>query len=165
MTGDHEGRSAREQLDAEDRRILEALAHIQRLGDPPPPGLADRVRFALSLRSLEAEVAELTTLPLTAAGTRGGGYELAQTVTFSGEHLTAMITIEALSEAERRLTGWVDSSNVRVELRTPAGTHATTTDEDGRFGFDHVLSGLVHLVLWRTDHAESPPLMSPPIQI
>lgn len=165
MNHEREDRLAAEPIDAEDLRILSDLAEIHRANDPVPAGMTDRIRFAMSLAALEAELAELTTLPLTAAGTRGNGYELAQTVTFSGEHLTAMISIESISDSERRLTGWVDSSDVRVELRTPAGTQSTTTDTEGRFSFERVHSGLVHLVLWRTGASDERPLMSPPIEI
>ena len=165
MSTDRDERLAGEPIDAEDRRILDTIAAIHRANDPVPAGLADRVRFAMSLAALEAEVADLTTLPMAAAGTRGTGYELARTVTFSGEHLTAMISIEAVSQTERRLAGWVDNPAVRVELRTPVGTHSATADAEGRFAFDAIRPGLVHLVLWRTDLADGRPLMTPPMEI
>lgn len=165
MTGEREERLAHQPLDDDDWRILDALAEIHRASDPVPAGLTDRVRFAMSLAALEAELAELTTLPLTAAGMRGKGYELAQTVTFSGEHLTAMISIESTSDTERRISGWVDTAKVRIELRTPSGTQSTAADSEGRFTFERVHTGLVHLVLWRTDVHDERPLMSPPIEI
>jgi hypothetical protein len=166
MSTEREEHLAGEPIDAEDLRILDTIAAIHRANDPVPADLADRVRFAMSMAALEAEIADLTTLPMAAAGTRGGSsYELARTVTFSGEHLTAMITIESVREPVRRVAGWVDNAAVRVELRTPAGTHSTTTDAEGRFAFDAVRPGLVHLVLWRTDLADGRPLMTPPMEI
>ncbi len=165
MSTEREGEFAAEPLDAEDLRILDTIGAIHRANDPVPADLADRVRFAMSLAALEAEIAELTTLPMAAAGMRGSSYELARTVTFSGEHLTAMISIESVSETQRRIAGWVDSPAVRVELRTPAGTHSAAADADGRFAFDAVRPGLVHLVLWRTDLADGRPLMTPPMEI
>lgn len=165
MSTDHEDRLSAERIDAEDLRILDTIAAIHRANDPVPADLADRVRFAMSMAALEAEIADLTTLPMAAAGTRGSGYELARTVTFSGEHLTAMISIEAVSETERRVAGWVDNPSVRVELRTPVGTHSATADPEGRFAFEAVRPGLVHLVLWRTDLEDGRPLMTPPMEI
>jgi hypothetical protein len=165
MSTEREEHLAGEPIDAEDLRILDLVAAIHRANDPVPADLADRVRFAMSMAALEAEIADLTTLPLAAAGTRGSSYELARTVTFSGEHLTAMISIESVSETVRRVAGWVDNPAVRVELRTPAGTHSATADAEGRFAFDAVRPGLVHLVLWRTDLADARPLMTPPMEI
>lgn len=151
-------------LDAEDARVLGMLRGLDAARDPVPVGLTERIGFALTVAALEAEVAELTALSAEGAGVRGD-MERASTISFSGADLTAMITIEASDDGARRMSGWTSVTPVEVELRSGAGVQTTTTDAEGRFGFDHPGPGLVHLVLRRQDVPGTPPLITPPIEI
>lgn len=157
-------RLAAEPLDGVDDRILATLRSVHEASDPTPAGLADRARFAVSLAALEAELVELTTLTREDAGVRGG-YELATSMTFSGEHLSAMVRIETQSNGTRGVHGWVSTPLVRVELRSPSGTQTRTVDAEGRFEFAHVRPGLSHLVFWRTDLPDARPLITPAMEI
>ncbi|PVG83317.1 hypothetical protein DDE18_08460 [Nocardioides gansuensis] len=151
-------------LDGEDARVLRMLRELDEARDPVPAGLTERIGFALTVAALEAEVAELTALSAEGAGVRGE-MEVANTVSFSGADLTAMITIEPADDGSRRVSGWASATPVEVQLRSATGVQDTTTDAEGRFGFDHVRPGLVHLVLRRQDMPGTPPLITPPIEI
>jgi hypothetical protein len=164
MTTHDIDRLAAEVMDADDLAILATLGAIHRANDPVPDGLADRARLAISIAALEAEVAELVTISRETAGVRGG-YELAATMTFSGTHLSAMVSVLPSEDGTRRVHGWVDHSAVRIELRSANGTASTTADGDGRFAFDVVRPGFCHLVFWRTDLPDAPPLMTPAMEI
>ncbi len=157
-------RLAAEALDATDLALLDTLGAIHRASDPVPAGLADRARLAISLAALEAEVAELVTISPATAGVRGG-YELAATMTFSGTHLSAMVSVSPNDDGTRRVHGWVDHVDVRIELRSAKGTSTTKADAEGRFVFEDVRQGFCHLVFWRTDLPDSPPLMTPAVEI
>lgn len=151
-------------LDDEDVRVLEMLAGLLAEHDPVPPGLADKVSFALTVAALEAEVAELTMVSSEMAGVRRD-VETADTVTFSGADLTAMITIETTPGGGRLLSGWVSSTPVEVELRTPTDARTTRTDDNGRFELELDEPCLVYLVFQRMDAPESRPMATPPIEI
>lgn len=151
-------------IDGADLRALTGLAAIFRASDPVPSDLAERAKFAMTVAALEAEVAEITTSEPSLAGVRSTVYERAATVTFSGDRLSAMITIE-VTEASARLSGWATVPRTEVELRERSRTQTTTADDDGRFSFTGVERGLVHLVLRRPDGPDERPLITPAIEI
>ena len=162
---DAELRSAGEPIDADDLRALAAIRAIYQASDPVPSDLADRAKFAMTVAALEAEIAEITSSELDLAGVRSTVYERAATITFSSDHLSAMITIEVMDDGAARLSGWVTSPALGVELRERSRTQTTTADEEGRFGFASVERGLVHLVFRRTDAQEERPVITPAIEI
>ena len=94
-------------IDDADGRALATLRRIYELGDPVPPSLLDRVKFAITLDHLEAEVAQLQreAIPQLAAA-RSEDILTAQTVTFTSETLTTMVTITPLPTGGVRLDGW-----------------------------------------------------------
>ena len=162
---DAELRSAGEPIDAGDLRALAAIRAIYKASDPVPSDLADRAKFAMTVAALEAEIAEITSSELDPAGVRSTVYERAATITFSSDHLSAMIAIEVMDGGVARLSGWVTSPAVGVELRERSRTQTTTADEEGRFGFASVERGLVHLVFRRADAQEERPVITPAIEI
>lgn len=162
---DAELRSAGEPIDAGDLRALAAIRAIYQASDPVPSDLADRAKFAMTVAALEAEVAEITSSELDLADVRSTVYERAATITFSSDHLSAMITIEVMDDGAARLNGWVTSPAVDVELRERSRTQTTTADQEGRFGFASVERGLVHLVFRRTNPPEERPVITPAIEI
>ena len=56
-TPDHETRLAAEPLDEVDAVLLGGLRDLHEVLDPVPGDLLDRIKFAMSVASLEAEVA------------------------------------------------------------------------------------------------------------
>ena len=158
-------RLAAEPLDAQDELALATVRSIFAASDPVPPGLTERVKFAMTVASLEAEVAEITRTSAEAVGVRTTVYDRAATVTFSTDTLSAMVTIESVDGVRSRISGWVSDGPTAVELRERSRTQTTETDTEGRFTFVGVERGLVHLVLRRIDLPDSRPVITPAIEI
>jgi hypothetical protein len=147
----------------EDSALLAALRRMWERQDPVPGDLADRVLFALSLENLEVEVMQLREELM--AGARGE--ERARTVTFTSASLSVMITISAAADV--RLDGWITSGGgLRVDLLAEGQDRSTTADDDGRFVFDGIASGLAQLVFQPTAGAQTKlarPVVTPAIQV
>lgn len=155
-----------EHLDAFDEATLDALRDLMARVDPVPAQLDDRVKFALTVQALEAEIAELQRLPSEAAGVRSVDYARAQTVTFTTDAMTAMVTITAVDADTVRIDGWVTGGAVEVELRERSRSSLVDTDEDGRFVFDQVPRGMVQFVLRPTTAGTTArPVITPTIEL
>ena len=143
-------------VDDLDLLALAGLRAIYEQGDPVPPGLLERVKFAITLDDLEAEVARLQrgSVPELAARseTRPEDVLKARTVTFTSDTVTTMVTITAITSDSVRLDGWAaPGAFLQVELRVGETRHHVVADEDGRFVFDDVTRGLAQLVLRPTE--------------
>ncbi len=136
-------------IDDADGHALDVLREVYEVGDPVPPSLLDRVKFAITLDDLEAEVARLQREAVPElAEARSEDLLKAQTVTFTSEALTTMVTITPLANGRVRLDGWASpGGGLDVELRVGDTTHHTVADEDGRFVFEDVGRGLAQFVL------------------
>lgn len=134
----------------QDARLLAQLRGMWERSDPPPPGLTERVSFVIALDDLDAEVMRLRDEVLQPVGARGT--ERVRTVTFGGTDVTVMLSIGPEQRGSHRIDGWVaPAAEVSVELRTAEGRQLeTVTDQQGRFVFDDVRSGLFQLVLHPT---------------
>lgn len=155
-------------IDDGDLRVLATLHRIYQVGDPVPPSLLDRVKFAITLDDLEAEVARLQRESLPELdGARSNEARKAQTVTFTSDTLTTMVTITPIVDGGVRMDGWATpGAFLDVELRIGDATLRTTADEDGRFVFQRVDHGLAQLVLRQNgrdpgDH----PVITPAIEL
>jgi hypothetical protein len=144
-------------LDDDDRAVLDRLAAIDDLLDPPPADLDERVRFVLALGDIESELARLSQEQLVGSGARAS--ERTRTVTFDAHSRTIMITIVEHPDGWVRLDGWLaPAAMLRVELRFPEPTPSrfVTADEAGRFVFDGVPHGLVQLLVHPPDGGPDP---------
>ena len=138
------------QIDDLDVSALARIATLYTKLDPVPSTLIDRIAFGITLDALHAELAELERSP-SLAGVRSDE-ATANTVTFTSESLTAMVTISASSAETARVDGWITPTGVReVELRTVGGTVRTETDADGRFVLDDVTRGLIQFTFRQPD--------------
>jgi hypothetical protein len=153
-----------EPIDATDERILAGIADILRAADPVPAGLADDVKFALTVQALHAEVAELQRVGAESALARSE-YTRTQTLTFSAETLSVMVTLSPIDADEVRVDGWVTGLDeaVRVELRTDTGTLEADVDDDGRFTIDPAPRGLVRFVF--LPGGDVRPVITPTVEI
>jgi len=144
-----EERLADEPMDPDDFAVLNSIRAYYDEHDPVPDGLVERIQFELTLDALEAEVATLTQLDLATAGARGGSAtEAVRTITFTSESVTTMVTISPSAEDLVRVDGWAaPGAGIRVELLLADGPRETLADEDGRFVFDSVPSGLAKFAL------------------
>ena len=135
-------------LDADDQVILDRLAAVHAMLDPPPAGLDARVSFAIALDDLDAEVARQH--EELAAGVGARSSERTHTITFDADSRAVMITIVGRPDSLVRIDGWLaPAAALRVELRLPepAVSRTETADPAGRFSFDGVPHGLAQLLV------------------
>jgi hypothetical protein len=128
-------------LDDDDQDILDRLAAIHAVLDPPPADLDERVSFAVALDSLDAEVARYREQEIIGSGARGS-------------ERTHTITID----------GWLaPAAALQVELRLPepAPSRVVTADTAGRFAFDGVPHGIAQLLVQPPEGGASPRVVTP----
>ena len=155
-------------IDASDERVLREIGTLYDRLDPLPDGLVERLQFEVTLDALHAEIAQLQSLELETAGTRGddAGATEVQTVTFTSESLTTMVTITHTGPDRVRIDGWAaPGGGVSVELRVSGSRMRTTADADGRFVFEDVPRGLAQFVMRPPSTAVHPPVITPSIDL
>lgn len=151
-------------LDDVDVAILDTLRSALEVADPMPPDLDERVKFALTVQSLRAEIAELERLPAELAGARSGDYTRVHTVTFTSESVSVVVTITHLDAETSRIDGWVDGPATTVELRERGRSSTAAVDDEGRFAFPSVPRGLVQFV-FRSEDADAKPVITPSMEV
>jgi hypothetical protein len=130
--------------------------------DPVPAGLTDEVKYALSVKLLEAEVAELTRMPALAS--RGELGELTRNMSFTGSRLSLMATVTDEGE-ELRIDCWVTIPGAEIELHAPGLVQTETADQDGRVVFTGVAPGSVHFIVWPEPSRTERPIITPTIDL
>lgn len=146
--GPAEQRLATEALDDADEAVLRELREVVRRLDPCPAALAERVKFALTVQALHAEVAELTDQPELVV--RGFGDEPAEatTVTFSTDSLSIMVSVVPTPSGRARVDGWLTCGHADVQLDTEDGQVVhVQADADGRFVLEDVPRGGARLLV------------------
>jgi hypothetical protein len=130
-----------------DGNLLLAVRDFFETVDPMPLDLPERIRFALALHDLEAEVARVArTVNETAQVTRGA--EESRIVTFDSDRLTIMIRIESNPDGTARVDGWLAPAQAhRVEIRMADKSMSAIADELGRFVFYNVPRGTGRLIV------------------
>lgn len=156
-------RLAMAELDDVDEQILSELRDLWNAADPPPQGLTERIQFAMTVASLEAEVARIVEASVATAGVRST-YERVNTVTFTSESVSAMIDIE-VTDDHVDVHGWVSETPIEVELIERHGSRRTMADATGRFVFENVDRGMVHFVFRQSGGASSRPVLTPAIEL
>lgn len=148
-------------------RVRELFAHA----DPVPGGLAERVKFALTVHALHAEVAELMDTALLATRGTDAAVEPTRTesVTFTAASLSLMVSASPTStdrsDDRVRVDGWVTMPGARVEAMTTEGSISAVSDTNGRFVLDDLPHGPVHFVVTDPDDDDLRPVITPTIQI
>jgi hypothetical protein len=152
-------------LDVDDERALRLVrTHLDAI-DPVPHDLGNRVKFAMTVASLEAEVAHLTHDSLELGAVRTTEYDRATTVTFESGSLSIMVTLDEGERSVTTLRGWVTVPGAEVELREHSRSSVTVADDEGRFVFEDVERGTVNLLIRLHDEPGSRPVLTPGIQI
>jgi len=145
----------------DDVALLAAVRTMLETADPLPPGLVDRVRFAIELDDVDAELLRLVELSSLVAARSD---EFTRLVTFQGDSLTIMITLEQGADGTTRIDGWLTPAACRrIEVRCPAGPLSTESDDTGRFSLDAVPAGTVRLVVH--DAASTHRVITPTIEV
>jgi hypothetical protein len=143
-----EAELAGQPLDPSDFALLNSLRAHYDENDPVPDGLVERIQFELTLDALHAEVATLMQMDTAGAGVRSAATEAVRTITFTSESLTTMVTLTPQPDDTVRVDGWAEpGAGIRVELMLPDGPRETYADDDGRFVFEDVPSGLAKFVM------------------
>ncbi len=133
-------------IDGRDVALLGELAHLYDTVDPVPAELVERLLFSAALDEVFTELAEMTRAPVELTGARSETGVRAETMTFSAECLTVMVTVTRMGPDRVRLDGWVaPQAPLPVRLRTAAGRIRTVADADGRFSFEDLPTGYVQL--------------------
>ena len=122
--------------------------------DPIPPTVVDAARAAYTWRTIDAELAELTTDSATAvAGVRSSSGP--RLLTFEGAGVEVEVDV-AQTGSTRRLSGQlVPVGPAQVTVRWSSGSREATADDLGRFAVENVPAGSVSLLVLRTG-AEHP---------
>lgn len=148
-------------FDAEDRRLLDEVRQLWAEADPVPPTLADRIRFAVRLANLDAE---LTSLPveLEVVAARGDG--AARVLTFQRDDVTILVNLTRSEPGRVRVDGWLAPPAAQeVELLTTAGPRTTRCDGEGRFVIEDAPSGSARLSV--RPEGDRPAVTTPVIEL
>jgi hypothetical protein len=162
MNGDDMGRSegraegvepevellAGQPLDAADVQVLEEVARVFEQVDPVPPDLVDRVKFSLALDEMYSEVARITRMSVDALAVRSEPTSevRTETLTFSADELTVMVSISRGGRTGLRIDGWVaPPAPTTVQLRLQDETRELVTDESGRFVLEGIPDGFAQM--------------------
>ena len=134
-------------LDDADVAILSDIREMFQAADSMPADLPERIRFSLSLRHLEFEVARLCAEDdQSVLAVRG--VEQSKTITFESDSLTIMIRIDSNGDGTARIDGWLAPPYPRrIELRTSAEILTAAADDGGRFVFAGVPRGSAQFVV------------------
>lgn len=164
---DFETARAAEPLDSADDAALNSVRAFFDETDPVPHGLIERIQFELTLDALQAEVATLMTLDADFAGVRSSETEAVRSVTFTSESLTTMVTLTPQPDGTVRVDGWASpGAGIRVEVLLSGTTIETHADDDGRFVFGTLPSGLAKFALHvRTATGGSSTVLTPTIEL
>lgn len=124
-------------LDSTDEAILRELREVTSRLDPCPSHLTERIKFALTVQALHAEVAELTSHgELVSRSSAMHEPAEATTVTYSTGSLSVMVSLSRDGAGRVRLDGWLTCGAAAVELDLGGDdTRRTEADPDGRFAF------------------------------
>lgn len=137
------------ELDDTDAANLAAVRRLYDRVDPLPSGLTERVKFALALEHMDAEVARLVEEhALEGVRTTAEAAEQARTIIFEASALTVMVSVTPVTAHMVRVDGWLSPEGAyRVELRTPDAQQRTESDEFGRFVVDALPRGIFRMVI------------------
>ena len=134
-------------MDEHDRALHAEVQKLYDQVDPVPEDLIERVQFALALDEVYAEVAHLTRMPTDALAVRGDAVTgtRTETLTFSAERLTAMVTVSRIGD-RLRIDGWIaPAAELEVRLRMQGERRQVVADESGRFVIDDLPEGFAQL--------------------
>jgi len=160
--------AAEQPLDTLDESVLGEVAALLTQVDPVPDDLIERVQFSLALDEVYAEVAHITRLSGDALAVRGepDSATRTETLTFSAERLTAMVTVSRAAPEQVRLDGWLAPGAVlRVRVRMQEGTAETVSDESGRFILEGLPEGFAQLTFEPVEGEAGERVVTPMFQL
>jgi hypothetical protein len=127
-----------------EEEVLSSLRGIAGRHDPVPPAVLAAARASLAWRDPDAALAALVrdSVEMRLISVRGG---MPRLLTFLGGALTIDVQVTTRSGSVE-VVGELDPAlPARVVVESPAGSHETSSDPQGRFKFDGVAPGPVRL--------------------
>ncbi len=136
-------------IDDVDAATLELVRALYDASDGVPEDLVERIGFSLALDEMYDEVARMSRVPLDTLAVRSEQTTgtRTETLTFSADRLTAMVTVSRVAPGQLRLDGWLappEAFRVRIRLQA-GGDREVAADEQGRFSFDRLQEGFGQL--------------------
>lgn len=151
-------------LDSSDEALLREVASLLDEVDPVPADLVERARFALALDEVYDEVARMVRVadqPM-AVRTDTAGEVRTNSISFTADRLTAMVTVSALTPGQVRLDGWVYPGGARrVAVRMQGWSDEVLCDNSGRFVVDAMPAAFVQLVFHPRADEPGGPVVTP----
>lgn len=157
-----------EAVDDRDLSNLQAVRDLFAHADPVPADLTERMKFAISVQALHAEVAELMdTAMLPTRGSPEGEPTETESMTFTAASVSLMVTVSTDPQTGLvTVDGYVTAATVRVEAVTADETRSVNPDVNGRFVLHHLDHGPVHFVIvTEPDNPDVRPVITPTMQI
>ncbi len=151
-------RLALEEIDDADLAVLSDVRAVFEQVDPMPTDLVERVKFGLALDEVFTEVAEITRMPMDALAVRNDATlgTRTETLTFSAERITAMVTVSRVAGTVR-IDGWIAPPGaIEVRLRMHDERRSVVADNSGRFVFNGLSEGFAQLTFVLDDSADDP---------
>lgn len=154
-------------IDEHDLEVLAGIRSLYEVADPVPADLNERLKFALTVQALHAEVAELVQTPLVASRSveELDDAELAQTITFTSGSLSLMVSLADATVDSVTVDGWVTRGGAGIELQVGNHIFEATADANGRFVLDAIPRGPGHFVIWPNPDSSDAPVVTPTIEL
>lgn len=158
--------SAWESLD--DDALLDLIAEVSALTDPPPPDLAAGVISRLAAESLDFELLQLTESSAELSGVRSSetltrSDQGSWTMSYRGDGVEIHLRVSR-DEVGARLDGWLQPpQQAVVKVLTAAGTQDLPVDELGRFEWVEARRGPCQLMIERPTPGGA--VITPPLWI
>jgi hypothetical protein len=160
-------RLAEQPLDGADVSVLQEVAALYEQVDPVPSDLVDRVKFSLALDEMFSEVARITRMSVDAMAVRSEptAEVRTETLTFSTDELTVMVSVSRGARTGLRIDGWVAPAAVtEVQLRLQDETRELVTDESGRFVLEGLPEGFAQMT-FRSSQEERGSVVTPVFEL
>lgn len=136
------------QLDVQDLRLLEEIGGLYTRLDPPPAGLAERSKHAMTVAAHRAEVAQLISTESLAVRDDAALGKLGMRVTFNAGDVSVMVRESDPTGDRLTLDGWVAPAGATVEVHCRDVVRRVQADEAGRFVLPDLPRVGWWLVLW-----------------
>lgn len=145
-------------------QVLAQLATMYETIDPVPPDLADDVRIAMTVRALQAEVAELVSTPALAVRAEEEPV-VADTITFASGSVSLMVSVDDSDPDGLVIDGWVTGGGAAIEVHVGDEVFDARADEYGRFVVSDVPRGRTWFVIRRDGDGEGAPIVTPAVEL
>lgn len=162
MTGHRPEDDEVDQPSAPDLELLARLRTLYERTDPVPETLVEDSLVAVTVATLDAELAELTSAPLVGVRDDDPG---AGAATFTGEEASLMVTASEVDRGRLTLDGWVTPGGATVDIHGGQAVHRVVAEPSGRFVAHDLPPGRMWFVVWPAGpDSDRRPLVTPAIE-